>query len=659
MPVYNAKYSEYIRVQNKIKYDISAQTFGSWGDECEITSMPSLKEYAEKDKLKFISFDKIKDVDWHVALSENGTEKRVIIVGSYEYSSINIDETYKDSYFKNIVSSAEKMVSIREGRYIKDVDYIGINPIIDKYERETGVDVLIRTRPSVTLRQYIESGKKADIKQLMKSILNAIAILNKNNLHHGHINIDNIVVETEDDKVFYKLNIPYLRLFTTAERESKLKDDYSLRYSGPVTSDQEESGREKKNSKSSNKVNISKGNKKPAAANKVRTVSKIDSDVYSLALIVYELLNSGRLPFEDDETSRKEAIEMLASGENEIPIIEDEPENIQYIIRKMLSLQDVFRYKEIREILEDLDNDQDELDPASILTKKFKPEPKIIMVTVPPITGNTFDEAKLKLEREKFEVLKREEYSDEFEAGVVISQNPAEGTKVEEGKKITVIVSKGHNISRMTVNVPNLIGKKYSGDLVKNIKLVITDAVFDNTAEKDTIIEQDRPANSSVPKGSEIGVVISKGKEPVKETPIKKPKVNEVKNLVKMPVLAGHVLSEAIATLKNIGINYTVEYTDSDYYERDVIMKQSIPAETMVSGESHIVLYVSNGPVKKSKISPVPIIIMVIAAIATIIAIVNVVKIFNLSIQPPINLTNSSYTDDLNVEYIDDDNSVV
>lgn len=77
-------------------------------------------------------------------------------------------------------------------------------------------------------------------------------------------------------------------------------------------------------------------------------------------------------------------------------------------------------------------------------------------IKVPKLTGLTEEEAEERLEEAKLGCKVEEEYSDSVDAGYVISQSHEKGTVVDEGTKITIVVSLGkENTSTM---VPNVIG---------------------------------------------------------------------------------------------------------------------------------------------------------------------------------------------------------
>lgn len=64
-------------------------------------------------------------------------------------------------------------------------------------------------------------------------------------------------------------------------------------------------------------------------------------------------------------------------------------------------------------------------------------------VNVPGVTGKTQEQAMSLLQTAGFQVSADEKYSDDVEAGVVISQSPGKGTKLQPGQTVTIVVSLG------------------------------------------------------------------------------------------------------------------------------------------------------------------------------------------------------------------------
>jgi len=181
-------------------------------------------------------------------------------------------------------------------------------------------------------------------------------------------------------------------------------------------------------------------------------------------------------------------------------------------------------------------------------------------------------------------------YNDIVPEGKVISQNPKEGTQVKTNTLVSVIMSNGVEM----VPVPLVINKPQrsaeielgnKGLQVKEIKYVVSEI------PSGYVVEQEPPAFTDVPKGTEVRLVISKGPED---------------NMVKVEKYIG--LTEAIAEkmLKNADLEKGVvirEY-NSDV-KAGIIFRQSPLPGTNVEQGRKVDLWVSLGeePLGKNKIT--------------------------------------------------------
>lgn len=117
------------------------------------------------------------------------------------------------------------------------------------------------------------------------------------------------------------------------------------------------------------------------------------------------------------------------------------------------------------------------------------------------------------------------EENDEVKAGYVISQTPAEGTKITANTKITLVVSKGTEGSEVVV--PDVEGDTESS-AIQSLTAVgltvgsVTKIESDSVAEG-LVIRQTLAANEKVPEGSVVNLVISSGPPKQEEVPEEQP----------------------------------------------------------------------------------------------------------------------------------------
>ena len=130
-------------------------------------------------------------------------------------------------------------------------------------------------------------------------------------------------------------------------------------------------------------------------------------------------------------------------------------------------------------------------------------------VEVPDVTGKTVVEAQNILAKAKLGYTIDEEYNIKVAPGTVISQNPGAKRMVKEGRKITLVVSKGVELG----DVPNLKGKRLT-----EAKAMLKSSRFElgrvsyryvSGSPEETILEQSVAPPAKLPIGTKLDVVIN------------------------------------------------------------------------------------------------------------------------------------------------------
>lgn len=138
-------------------------------------------------------------------------------------------------------------------------------------------------------------------------------------------------------------------------------------------------------------------------------------------------------------------------------------------------------------------------------------------VEVPGVVGWSSSDAQAAIQNAGLTVGSvSEKYSDDYEAGTVISTDPASGTKVNKGSAVNLTVSKGKETKM--VSVPSLSGKTQSvaEQALTSVGLTVgtvTEA-YNSSVSAGYVISQTAAAGSQVEEGTSIGFVVSKGAEP-------------------------------------------------------------------------------------------------------------------------------------------------
>lgn len=151
------------------------------------------------------------------------------------------------------------------------------------------------------------------------------------------------------------------------------------------------------------------------------------------------------------------------------------------------------------------------------------------LVEVPNFLGMSYEEAALSAQNANIQItISEERYSKDVAQGFIMEQSNSMGEKLEEGQTVQVIVSKG---VEQTV-VPDVIGLKLSkakSSLEKNNLTYSVEKKYSDSVAKDKIIKQSMESQQSVDVGTEIKLVVSKGKKKEKQTEKKKEPQTEPK----------------------------------------------------------------------------------------------------------------------------------
>ena len=146
-------------------------------------------------------------------------------------------------------------------------------------------------------------------------------------------------------------------------------------------------------------------------------------------------------------------------------------------------------------------------------------------ISAPNVVNKLFDEAVAEIIGAGLNYTVQEENSDEIAAGYIIRQTPLAGTKLTQNDTINLHVSKGSanaqpTAAAETVSVPSIIGlgrDQAEATLRANGLGLGNVSRKASTAAEGTVISQSPDLGKSVPKGSIVSVVLSRG--PEAETP--------------------------------------------------------------------------------------------------------------------------------------------
>lgn len=150
-----------------------------------------------------------------------------------------------------------------------------------------------------------------------------------------------------------------------------------------------------------------------------------------------------------------------------------------------------------------------------------------IMVTVPELSGMSYEEAQVQLKKDYLYLNPSYEYSDTAEAGVIISQKVEAGEELPQKSNIQVVVSMGKEKLQMP-GVELTAREEAEKTLTQLGLLVSVEMEYSDTVESGKVIRQSVGADEMVEKGTTIVLTVSSGSRPVqtKEAETKAPARN-------------------------------------------------------------------------------------------------------------------------------------
>ncbi|MFC6238768.1 Stk1 family PASTA domain-containing Ser/Thr kinase [Longivirga aurantiaca] len=201
-------------------------------------------------------------------------------------------------------------------------------------------------------------------------------------------------------------------------------------------------------------------------------------------------------------------------------------------------------------------------------------------VQVPTVAGLTEKQAQAKLAPLGLTLAVGDEaFSETVAAGDIIATDPDVGTDVREGSTVTAVVSKGPE----RYEVPQVAGMSLTEATaaIEDSSLVVGTVTKDwsEKVKKDLVISSSPKSTTSLKKGQEIDLVLSKGPAPVK-----------------IPSLSGQTKDAATSALTGAGLK--VKYAE-DYSKKVAegrVISSNPKSGTTVPKGSTVTLVISKGP---------------------------------------------------------------
>ena len=365
--------------------------------------------------------------------------------------------------------------------------------------------------------------------------------------------------------------------------------------------------------------------------------STIKSDIYSLGILMYELL-TGKLPFKGDnavEIAIKQMKEPIPSICKQNP---DIPQSIENIVLKACAKNPKNRYDSVKEMHDDIKNaltedglkqnklvyeyPEHDLEETKVMPnlsrldkvkkdetiekkpKKSKKDkiliitgslcallvllicsfiilyPKLIKVkeiTIPDVNGLTIVEAESILKQQGLSVASDliEKEIDDIEPGKVVGTSPQQGRTVKKGTLISIIIAK--ETGKITIS-------NYEGQDYKNVQANLTNAGLNVLVEQKKIEKQEQSKykeNTIVSQSALAGTKLDKGDTIILYYAV---------YAVEYPdfVSESYNVSSIEAFCEKYNINLNIQYEETDVYEEGTVLYQSRTGE-VVEGTSLLI----------------------------------------------------------------------
>lgn len=223
----------------------------------------------------------------------------------------------------------------------------------------------------------------------------------------------------------------------------------------------------------------------------------------------------------------------------------------------------------------DKEKKKDTEEPSVINTEKSKTE----QVTMIKITGLTVEEARTKLREIGLGIQESgSQSSDEYEKGQIMSQDVAEGEKVDVHTTINVQISAGAG----EVSIPKVEGydSEAAMDLLEQQGFhPVREYEYSDSVASGKVISQKPEGGSPAKKGDTVTIMVSQGKE-----------------AISVPGVLNRTQEEAVNILTQAGLSVTSTSTEpSDTVPKGNVISQSIVEGKYVDKGTAITLVISSG----------------------------------------------------------------
>jgi beta-lactam-binding protein with PASTA domain len=199
--------------------------------------------------------------------------------------------------------------------------------------------------------------------------------------------------------------------------------------------------------------------------------------------------------------------------------------------------------------------------------------------TAPNVQGKTMEAAEAAAEEAGLRLqLAGQAYSADIPAGRVIRQDPGPGAEVDQGTRLSVVISRGPQL----VQIPNVRGQseERARARLRGLGLVVdSDRQYHDKVPQGDVIDQNPRGGTTIEVGKTVTLTVSRGKPPVE-----------------VPDLVGRTEEEAGALVTGAGLALRVTEEFSDTVPRGNVISQAPKAQTIVRKGDTVSIVLSMGP---------------------------------------------------------------
>ncbi|MFA8437548.1 Stk1 family PASTA domain-containing Ser/Thr kinase [Pueribacillus sp. YX66] len=375
------------------------------------------------------------------------------------------------------------------------------------------------------------------------------------------------------------------------------------------------------------------------------SISTEKSDIYSLGVVLYEMV-TGIVPF-SGESPVTVALKHLQEDYTSPRLLNDQiPQSVEHIINKAMAKEPKQRYDNVAQLQSDIsialeptvehqnlhqhfdDEETKVLAPVTPIKeqlpkqapeeekpKKDKKKKKrrrffiiialIILslgvitavtiaslfnakdVTVPDVTGLTYEEAVKELQDRNLVPVKEEEHSNEVEEDRIIRQSPSPDSMVKERSEVTIVVSVGKE---------KKVIENYVGMSKNNVERLISNLDFEDVEWIE--VKSDEPAGTILEQTPEEGEEVV-----IEETTLILKYSNGIQT-VTIDNLIGMTKKAAESYLKDKGLKVDISEQYSDKVDKNHVISQAPEPFVEVKKGSTVKLVISKGEDPSTKEQP-------------------------------------------------------